>query len=50
MSLTRFWLLRPDGFTIAQRFQFQVLPGQQVDLYPTLTLRPKDGMKLFIIS
>ena len=36
--------------TIAQRFQFQSLPGQQVDLYPTLTLRPKDGMKLFIIS
>jgi cytochrome P450 len=32
--------------TIAQRFALRLVPGQQIDIQPQVTLRPKFGMKM----
>jgi cytochrome P450 len=32
--------------TIAQRFQLELVPGQSVTPWPSITLRPKDGIKM----
>ncbi|HVO41657.1 MAG TPA: cytochrome P450 [Aggregatilineales bacterium] len=34
--------------TIAQRFTFSAVPGQQLDLLPTITLRPRHRLKLTV--
>lgn len=34
--------------TIARRFQFKLAPGHQVHLRPSLTLRPRDGIKVIL--
>src|SRR5258705_4131912 len=32
--------------TIAQRFQLRLLPGQDVRIFPSVTLRPKTGIQM----
>jgi cytochrome P450 len=34
--------------TIAQRFRMRLAPGQPVELQPTITLRPKHGMRMIL--
>ncbi|HTV55659.1 MAG TPA: cytochrome P450, partial [Terriglobia bacterium] len=34
--------------TIARRFQFKLAPGHPVFLRPSLTLRPRDGIKVIL--
>ena len=32
--------------SIAQRYQFRLVPDQQIDLLPSITLRPKNGVRV----
>lgn len=36
--------------TIARRFQMELVPGQRVEPYPSITLRPKQGIRMTLIE
>jgi cytochrome P450 len=36
--------------TIAQRFRMELAPGQSVEPYPSITLRPKEGIRMTLVE
>jgi cytochrome P450 len=36
--------------TIAQRWRVELIPGQKIELQPKITLRPKNGIRVRVIS
>jgi cytochrome P450 len=36
--------------TIARRFRMELVPGQRVEPYPSITLRPKQGIRMTLIE
>jgi cytochrome P450 len=36
--------------TIAQQWRVELIPGQKIELQPKITLRPKNGIRVRVIS
>jgi cytochrome P450 len=36
--------------TVAQRFEMELAPGQRVEPYPSITLRPKKGIRMTLVE
>lgn len=34
--------------TIGQKFRLELVPGQRIEIYPAMSLRPKDGVKVVV--